>query len=254
MRLSYKLSLGIGLSLAVALGVDAWTTVQRAVADYEAELLRHTAKQAHALSISVTKLWLSFGDSGATEVLEAANDVSADVRVQWVPLRILLGSSLDLEPEELNRLRQGLPVERLVGWHTSERGAVAFSPVVIDRQVYGAVHVLQLAVRRSELIRWHAERALATAAALLVVAGLCGSLLGVRWVAHPVRQLLGKADRMGKGDFAGPLVLGTRDEFAQLADALNEASRELSAARVRVEGEARARSMAVDQVRWADWR
>ena len=36
MRVSYKLSLGVGLSLAVALGVDAVTTVHRAVEEYEA--------------------------------------------------------------------------------------------------------------------------------------------------------------------------------------------------------------------------
>ena len=75
MRLSYKLSLGVGLSLAAALGVEAVTTVQRAVAEYETDLLNHTAQQAHALSISVAKLWLSFGDAGAMEVLGAANDV-----------------------------------------------------------------------------------------------------------------------------------------------------------------------------------
>ncbi len=252
MRLSYKLSLGVGLSLAVALGVDAVTTVQRSVAEYESDLLSHTAQQAHALSISVAKLWLSFGDGGANEVLGAANDVSPEVRARWLNLRTLLNSTLDLTDAEVGRLRQGLPVARLVGLRAPERAAVAFSPVVIDRQVYGAVQISQLAVRRSELIRWHAERALVTAGVLLVIAGLCGSLLGLRWVARPVQKLVEKAERIGKGDFEGPLRLDTRDEFALLAETLNEASRELSAAQARLESETRARIDAVDQVRRAD--
>jgi two-component system NtrC family sensor kinase len=252
MRLSYKLSLGVGLSLAVALGVDAVTTVQRSVAEYEADLLNHTAQQAHALAISVAKLWLSFGDGGATEVLEAANDVAPDVRAHWVNLRTLLNSTLELTDTEVGRLRQGLPVARLVGLQAPERAAVAFSPVVLDRQVYGVVQVSQLAVRRSELIRWHAERALSAAAALLVIAGACGSLLGMRWVARPVQQLVEKAARMGKGDFERPLRLDTRDEFERLASALNEAARELGASRARLESETRARVDAVDQVRRAD--
>ena len=252
MRLSYKLSLGVGLSLAAALGVEAVTTVQRAVAEYETDLLNHTAQQAHALSISVAKLWLSFGDGGAMEVLGAANDVSPEVRAHWVNLRTLLNSTLELTDAEVIRLRQGLPVARLVGLAAPERAAVAFSPVVLDRQVYGAVQVSQLAVRRSELIRWHAERALATAAALLVIAGICGSLLGLRWVAQPVQKLADKAARIGKGDFSGDVELATRDEFELLAGTLNEASRELAASRERLERETRARLDALDQVRRAD--
>ena len=252
MRLSYKLSLGVGLSLSVALGVEAVTTVQRAVSEYESDLSSNTAQQAHALAISVAKLWLSFGDAGAIEVLDAANDVSPDVRAHWVTLRVLLNSTLELTDAEVGRLRQGLPVTRLVGLSASERAAVAFSPVVLDRQVYGVVRVTQRAVRRLELIRWHAERALATAAALLIIAGLCGSLLGLRWVARPMQKLVEKATRMGQGDFEGTLVLEQKDEFAQLAETLNEASRELAASRSRLLDETRARLEAIDQVRRAD--
>src|SRR5262245_3423706 len=135
MRLSYKLSLGVGLSLAAALGVEAVTTVQRAVTEYEADLSSHTAQQAHALGISVAKRWRSFADAGAIEVLGAANDVSPEGRAHWVNLRTLLSSTLELTDAEVGRLRQGLPVARLVGLGTPDRAAVAFSPVVLDRQV-----------------------------------------------------------------------------------------------------------------------
>lgn len=252
MRLSYKLSLGVALSLALALGVDAVSSVRRSVSEYEADLLSRTAQQSRALSISVAKLWLSFGDAGAIEVLGAANDVAPDVRAQWVNLRTLLNSSLALTPEEVGRLRRGLPVARLVGLGEPDRAAVAFSPVVVDRQVYGAVQVSQLAVRRSELLRRHAQRALVTAAALLIIAGVCGYLLGLRWVAGPVDKLVAKAKRIGKGDFEGELVLDTHDELALLANTLNQASRELSASRARLLAETRARLEALDQVRRSD--
>ena len=65
MRLSYKLSLGVGAALAVALGIDSYIEVQRALAEYEADLLSHTAQQAHALGISVSKLYSSYGDGGS---------------------------------------------------------------------------------------------------------------------------------------------------------------------------------------------
>src|SRR3954471_23156400 len=252
MRLSYKLSLGVGAALAVALGIDAYIEVQRAVAEYEADLLSHTAQQAHALSVSVSKLLISYGDGGATEVMEAANSASRGVRAQWVNLRALLNSKLELTDTELSRLRSGLPVARLVGLDAPNRAAVAFSPVAIERQVYGAVEVTQLAVRRSELLSWHAERALTTAAALLAISWLWASLLGLRWVARPVEQLVEKAVRIGKGDFGHPLQLETGDEFAQLATKLNEAASDLAASQERIELETQARIAAIDQVRRAD--
>jgi two-component system, NtrC family, sensor kinase len=252
MRLSYKLSLGVGLALGVALGIDAYIEVQRAVSEYEADLLSHTAQQAHNLGISVSKLWSSYGEGGANEVLGAANSASREVRAHWFSLRTLRNSTLELTDTEVERLRSGLPVARLVGLTEPDRAAVAFSPVVIDRQLFGAVQVSQRAVRRSELVSWHAERALTTAAALLAISWLWASLLGLRWVARPVEQLVEKAVRIGKGDFSGPLALDTHDEFALLAGKLNEASTELAASQARLERETQARLDAIDQVRQAD--
>ena len=78
MRLSYKLSLGVGLALAVALGIDSYIEVQRSVSEYESDLLNHTSQQAHTLSVSVSKLWTSYGDGGAIEVIGAADSASPD--------------------------------------------------------------------------------------------------------------------------------------------------------------------------------
>src|SRR6185295_18339195 len=104
MRLSYKLSLGVGAALAVALGIDAYIEVQRAVAEYEADLLSHTAQQAHALGVSVSKLLRSYGNDGAIEVLDAANSSSRDVRASWLTLRSLLNTPLEVTDTEVARL------------------------------------------------------------------------------------------------------------------------------------------------------
>jgi hypothetical protein len=117
----------------VALGIDSYIEVQRALAEYEADLLSHTAQQAHALGISVSKLLVSYGDGGATEVLDAANSASREVHAHWVTLRALLNSTLELTQDEVLRLRSGLPVARLVGIGAPDRAAVALPPGVMDR-------------------------------------------------------------------------------------------------------------------------
>jgi signal transduction histidine kinase len=169
-----------------------------------------------------------------------------------VPLRQLVNSRDEWTDAEVARLSAGLPVARLVGIGPPDRAAMAFSPVIFDGKLFGAVQVSQRAVRRSELVSWHAERTLTTATALLVLSWLWASLLGLRWVARPVEQLVEKAMRIGKGDFSRPLQLHSRDEFGLLASKLNEAASELSASQSRIERETQARLDAIDQVRRAD--
>ncbi len=253
MRLSYKLSLGVAAALTVALGIDAVVEVRRSVSVYEEDLLNDNARQARTLSLSVAKLWRAFGDAGAIEALDATNSAFRDVQAQWISLRALLNnSSLRLSQEELDVLRSGMPIARFLDLGTTGRVATAFSPVVLDRTVYGVVQVSQAATLRSYLIARHASRALVTALLLLCISWACATLLGMNWVGRPVALLAAKATRTGKGDFGRPLVLDTNDELALLAETLNSMCAELAAAHQRLQLEVRARLSAMDQLRRTD--
>jgi hypothetical protein len=204
-----------------------------------ADLVQHaTAQQAHTLGVSVSKLLRAYGNDGAIEVLDAANSSSRDVRASWFTLRSLLNTPLAVTDTKIARLRSGRPVARLVGLQAPDRAAVAFSPVVIERQLYGAVLVSQLAVRRSELLSWHTERALTTAAALLAISWLWASLIGLGWVARPVNQLVEQAVRIGKGTLvprssSAPGMASQGSPLPALADESNPvAGRDVLNARV----------------------
>jgi two-component system NtrC family sensor kinase len=253
MRLSYKLSLGVAGALTVALGIDAVVEVRRAVSVYEDDLLNDNARQARTLSLSVGKLWSAFGDAGAIEELDAANSAFRDVQAQWISLRSLLGSAaLRLSQDEVRTLRSGFPIARFLDLGDSGRVATAFSPVVIERNVYGVVQVSQSANLRSSLITRNASRAVVKALLLLTLSWACATLLGMSWVGRPVALLADKARRTGKGDFGTPLALDTRDELALLAETLNAMCAELDAAQSRLQREVQGRLAAMDQVRRTD--
>jgi two-component system, NtrC family, sensor kinase len=252
MRLSYKLSLGVALASALTLGVDSYIEVERSLHAYESDLVNHTARQAHALSISVAQLGASFGDAGAMEALDAANRAFSDVRARWFSLRSLLNSTPELTQAELAGLQLGRPIARLVKAPGSEAVAIAYSPVVIGPTFHGVVQVSQVAVRRAELLSWYARRAAVTFGGLLGIAWLCAWVLGERWVGRPVAQLADKAARMGRGDFGGPLLLSTPDEFSLLADTMNQTCEQLATSRDRLQSETLARLEATAQARRAD--
>jgi signal transduction histidine kinase len=88
-----------------------------------------------------------------------------------------------------------------------------------------------------------------------VIVAACAALIfgyGVWFVARPLRKLMDKADRIGRGDLAGPVQLERDDEIRDLAQALNAMCERLREAREMAEAAADARMRAVTQLRHAD--
>ena len=67
---------------------------------------------------------------------------------------------------------------------------------------------------------------------LLAGSGLVIVLLGFAVVGRPLEQLIEKTRRVGGGDLSGPLAISSRDEFSELATALNVMCEQLVAAAI----------------------
>jgi signal transduction histidine kinase len=72
------------------------------------------------------------------------------------------------------------------------------------------------------------------------------------FVSRPMRLLVAKLERVGKGDLSRPLVLRQRDEIGELAGAINAMCEQLALALTQLEAEAQRRIAAVEQMRHAD--
>src|SRR5205085_12285239 len=93
-------------------------------------------------------------------------------------------------------------------------------------------------VRRSAVFTGISTAATTLAAAAVTI------LLGSFFVGRPMRELIGKARRIGAGDLTTPLHLNQRDELGELA-------REMNAMCDRLAAERDARMRAVDELRHA---
>jgi two-component system NtrC family sensor kinase len=254
MRLAYKVSVGAGVAMLIALGIDTVVGVRQSMSDYESEVLDDAARQARTLSGLVPLVREAQGDAGAVREVDASNQVNLDVRARWVPLSVLLSEeSLPLGKDERTALRSGTPIVRFFdGASSGERWATAFSPVLVDGKVAAAIQVMRPATLRSDLFGRRVLRALVTTLLLFALSWGLTSWLGFRWILQPISRLAAKAKRTGTGDFGTPLELNTGDELAFLAEALNSMCAELAAARDREKEDAQARLVAMEQVRRSD--
>jgi signal transduction histidine kinase len=240
-RLTGKFLIAFVLALAVALGVTTWLNLERERDLFDRDL-RHDSLLVGQLVAQVYEHAAARG--GATAAAAALTDAQiahTGFNVTRVALRSV---PAELAPD----LTAGRPA--------SSRDEAALPDGRLDTYVpMGAAGVLRvsgsLAAERRYL-RETKERTVLTSLAALLLAAIAASTLGVALIARPTRALVAKARRVGRGDFATPLVLGQHDELGELATEINAMTEHLADARDQIVRETEARVTAVEQVRHAD--
>jgi signal transduction histidine kinase len=81
---------------------------------------------------------------------------------------------------------------------------------------------------------------------------LIAIVLSFQFIARPTRQLLTQIEQIGRGDFENPTDASRKDEFGQLARAINELAHSLRSAQIGAEEQRRARAATLEQLRHAD--
>jgi len=87
---------------------------------------------------------------------------------------------------------------------------------------------------------------------MAMLSGILATVLGVRLIGKPLRQLTEKTRRIAAGDLHGPVHLRRGDELGELADSLNAMCEQLAESREIIQQEAAARIAAMEQLRHAD--
>jgi len=117
-----------------------------------------------------------------------------------------------------------------------------------DRWI-GAIELSESLAAERAYLRGSVSRMILTFSLLTLTSGGVVLVVGIYFVARPIRALVDKARRVGAGDFQGPLVLAQRDELGELADEMNAMSARLAHARQALDAEMAARLEAIEQLR-----
>lgn len=244
MKLTRKLSLGVGLSICIVLAAHAWTRVVSDSASYRADVARDHLVVGRSIASVVEMLWESDGMMSALEAVERQNARTNDITIRWVEL------GGDAAPEDAPRVPRQMPAR---GGEATSRVVdgggtphiLTYYPVDVDHGPRAAIELYEsLSGEREFQARSLRRAALTTSVLMLVCLGLTIGF-GAVFVARPLRLVVAKAERVGRGDLEGPITLAQDDEIRDLARAINEMCEHLAESRMR-------EHEAVDQLRHAD--
>jgi two-component system, NtrC family, sensor kinase len=252
MRLGQKLSFAFVLGSSAILAANGYLRVRRETAVFEADRARDHDLFGRAIGASVAAVWRSEGEERALQLLAAANAGEGKIRVRWVwPTGAEAATDLHVDGATLAGVAPGTTLTRIVpdSRGVPERFTYAIVPLG-DR--IGALELSENLEAERAYVRRTVIETVRTTVVLALTTALVSYLLGLWLVGRPVRALVDKARRIGRGDFGGPLELTSRDELSELAAELNASANALVQANGRVARETAARIATLEQLRHAD--
>ncbi len=252
MRLVQKLSFAFVLGSSAILIANGYLRVRRETAVFEADRVRDHDLIGRTLGASVAAVWRSEGEDRALRLVQAANAGESRIHFRWVwPTGPDAATDLHIDPTTLAGLAPETTFTRIA---PDDRGAPQrFTYAIVAlRDRIGALELSEPLDAERAFVRRTVIETARTTAVLALTTALLSYLLGSWLVGRPVRALVGKARRIGRGDFTGPLQLASRDDFAELAAELNATAEALVVANETVGRETSARIVALEQLRHAD--
>ena len=245
MKLVPRLTLWFMVCIALLLSVRGLLRVRQQSEAFDADMQRDHRFIGRGLAASAGEVWRVDGGARAQHLVEVAGHTEdASIELSWLSDRSL-GRGADADRDLSSALR-GHEAQRFAGGHL-----LSYFPVHAGDSV-AALLVSESLVERDHHLHANVIHAVLSLAFVMCCCGALAMLLGKWIVAQPVRLLIDKARRVGRGDFSAPLVLPRSDEFQSLALEMNAMCDALAHAKEEVASETRARQLALEQLRHAD--
>jgi signal transduction histidine kinase len=226
--------------------------VRREVGLFRTDRVRDHDLIGRTLGASLQAVWRSEGQRRAMGLLDAANAGESRIRFRWAWLDAPgVTARLHIDSAALDALSPGSTTTVIA---PDERGTderFTYAPLVVDGR-RGALELSETLDAEHDYTRRTVYETMQTTGLLMLVTALLSYVLGSFFVGRPVRALVEKARRIGRGEFGDPVVLAAQDELAEVGDELNATSDALVVANANVARETAARIATLEQLRHAD--
>jgi signal transduction histidine kinase len=220
MKILPKLTLALFAGTCTVLAVNGYFRVKREVGIFEVEREREHEVMGRALAVATMAIWRAEGSEPALATIDAAKKRFAPkVGIRWVDADRL--PPLPMAPEPITQAPLGEPVTRIVPGADGLSTWYTFVPIGSDGVRRGYLELTESATRERSFARAVLVDTIKTALAFALVSAVLSYLMGQWVLGGPIRRLVEKARRIGRGDFSGPIVLGQKDELADLAREVN---------------------------------
>ena len=254
MKLTAKLVFILVLGIIAVLLVDSYITFRRQARAFEEDMKLDAHLIGMIMKSLVSDAWHMYGQKNALELVANANDLDQSVEIRWV--------WLNAPPEDvyapgaprkkISLLAHGQEVSFRALNKEGDEVLFTYIPIEVDEKQMGALELSQSLSWLDEHIHRAFIKSSILVAVLILLSAFAVPLLGFKMVGQPLRQMVEKMRRIGKGDFSAPLHLSGHDELSELAVGLNTMCEELQEAWHKARVETEARIAALEQLRHED--
>ncbi len=182
------------------------------------------------------------------EMVKTMTDYSTTVRWVWFEK----SANKDERPSvsDAERVMETHETTSLTGRSSAGRRSLfTYYPL---KQKKGAIEIASSLEEADELMEQTWLTAVLSIGAMALFSIGVVMIAGIRWIGRPLDALTAKMQRVGQGEFTGPLEIRSRDELGQLADSVNKMCVHLEAQKTTIERETNHRIRTLEQLRHAD--
>lgn len=245
MRLAFKLTVALFLSVFLGLTVFGFVQVDRERTLFNSDMRRDGRLIGVTLASAVAQVWAAEGRSRALALVRHANVEAEAVSVRWV-------ATDRLDGEVAAAIRRGEEAERTVASKTGGMRLVVYVPVKRGAEIGGAIAVAHSLTEPRLYIRESVLNIVLSASLIALACALSSLIFGAMLIGRPLASLVAMAREAASGRLSVRATVTQRDEIGVLASELNRMLERLAEARDRAESEAAARVASEDQLRHAD--
>ena len=249
MKFASKLIAALWSGMCLIYAANAWDRFRREASAFETDMMRDHEVMGRGLGAAVAEVWEREGPDRALELVERANQRESQILIRWVDPEAVAPDAP--RPTAPDAALTGVAEGNFAGWvdRSGDGRLYTYVPLRGNNRWIGAIELSESLTAERAYLRGSVARMMLTFSLLTLTSGGVVLVVGIYFVARPIRALVDKARRVGAGDFEGPLVLAQRDELGLLADEMNAMSARLSEARQALNAEMAARLEAIDQLR-----
>ena len=254
MRLTAKLVIAFVLVSVILMAVNAYLTTRREVQLRENQIMKILRGTADSLEPYVLSAWEKGRLPEVLKQINAADRYYVDFEIRWIWFddRASRAHLPHASSNELRLISAATTPGSVIHRDASGQGLICtYHHIDIGERSGG----LELTRSIEDLDRykwWTFKMTAFYMGIMLLLSGLMVGFLGVNVVGRPLQALIDKTRRAGDGDLSGDLELGGNDELAELGYSLNDMCRQLKESQERVQAEALARIVALEQLRHVD--
>ncbi len=254
MKLTIKIMSLIFLGIIALLAADGYVSVKREINLFDNDMKQNAYLLGNTVKELTLDAWHASGRNRALELIKRVDKEENHMRIRWVWLGSPSGGPYmpHVARQKLAPVFHGheISVKKMDDNGYGHR--YTYIPIKISNDAYGALEISESLAELTGYIHKTIWRSIILGILMALLSFIMLWVLGIKFVGRPLDRMMEFTRQIGEGDFSNRIDVHGQDELSNLAAAMNQMCKQLSASREAVRKETEARISALEQLRHSE--